>query len=96
MDIESLELNLLKSSQINDGDIILVKIDETKKSKLKKEDIQFLYEQIKKITKKDISIYFFPENLSLHLIKNHIKNIEESKAKILKTDEDEKNKEPNN
>ncbi len=87
MDIKSLEINLFKTSEIQDGDTILVKIDEEKKAKLKKEDIKFLYDQIKKIVKKDISIYFFPKDLSIDIIKNHVKNIEDSKEQILKEGE---------
>jgi hypothetical protein len=87
MDIKSLEINLFKSSEINDGDTILVKIDQEKKKNLGKEDIKFLYDEIKKITKKDISIYFFPKDLSIDIIKNHVKNIEDSKESILKEGE---------
>ena len=83
MNIKSLEINLFKTSEIHDGDTILVKIDDKQKSEFKKEDIKYLYDQIKKITKKDISIYFFPKNLSIDIIKNHVKNIEKSKDTIL-------------
>jgi hypothetical protein len=34
------------------------------------------------IKRNDISIYFFPEDLSLDIIKNNIKIIEDSKIKI--------------
>jgi len=92
MDIKSLEINLFKTSEIQDGDTILVKIDEEKKSKLKKEDIRYLYEQIRNIAKKDISIYFFPKNLSISIIKNHIKNLEFQNQNIEKEiEENEKN-----
>lgn len=84
MDITKLEINLFKTSEINDGDTILVKIDEKDKSKFTKENIKSLYDQIKKIAGKDISIYFFPKNLSIDIIKNHVKNIENSKEDILK------------
>lgn len=87
MNIESLEINLFKTSEIHDRDTILVKIDEQDKSKFTKENIKNLYDQIKKITKKDISIYFFPKNLSIDIIKNHVKNIESSKEQILKEGE---------
>lgn len=87
MDIKSLEINLFKTSEVQDGDTILVKIDEEKKSSLKKEDIKFLYDQIRNIVKKDISIYFFPKDLSIDIIKNHVKNIEDSKEQILKEGE---------
>lgn len=87
MNIESLEINLFKTSEIKDGDTILVKIEDEKKSKFKKEEIKALYDQIKKIVKKDISIYFFPKNLSIDIIKNHVKNIEDSKEDLLKEDE---------
>jgi len=65
----------------------LVKIDDEKKSKLKKEDVKALYDEIKKIVKKEISIYFFPKDLSIDIIKNHVKNIEDSKESILKEGE---------
>lgn len=84
MDIKSLEINLFKTSEINDNDTILIKIDDKEKAKFKKEDIQILYNQIQKIVKKKISIYFFPKNLSIDIIKNHVKNIEDSKEEILK------------
>jgi hypothetical protein len=94
MDIKSLEINLFKTSEINDNDTILIKIDEKEKSKLKKEDIQTLYNQIQKIVKKNISIYFFPKNLSIDIIKNHVKNIDTSKKEI--TEEAEKLNNENN
>jgi hypothetical protein len=87
MNIKSLEINLFKTSEINDGDTILVKIDDDKKKEFQKEDIKFLYDEIKKITKKDISIYFFPKYLSIDIIKNHVKNIEDSKESILQEGE---------
>ena len=83
MNIESLEVSLFKTSEIKDGDTILVKIDDEKKSKFKKDEIKALYDEIKKIVKKDISIYFFPKDLSIDIIKNHIKNIEASKEEII-------------
>ena len=83
MNIESLEVILFKTSEIKDGDTILVKIDDEKKSKFKKDEIKALYDEIKKIAKKDISIYFFPKDLSIDIIKNHIKNIEASKEEII-------------
>jgi hypothetical protein len=84
MDIKSLEINLFKTSEVQEGDTILVKISEEKRANLKKEDIKFLYDEIRKIVKKDISIYFFPKGLSIDIIKNHVKNIEDSKEQILK------------
>jgi hypothetical protein len=87
MNIKSLEINLFKTSEIKDGDTILVKIDDYEKSKFDKEKIKMLYDEINKITKKNISIYFFPKNLSIDIIKNHVKNIENSKESIL-TEED--------
>ena len=91
MDIESLEINLLKSSEINDGDTILVKIDSQQKSDLTKENIKSLFDKIKGIVKKDISIYFFPKNLSIDIIKNHVKNIEDSKNELIKENEENEN-----
>jgi hypothetical protein len=74
MDINNLELKLLKSSQVEDGDIILVKIDDKEKAGLKKEDVESLYTKITQmINKKNIGIYFFPKNISIDMIKNHVK-----------------------
>jgi hypothetical protein len=84
MDIKSLEINLFKTSEIEDGDTILVKIDDKKKSSFKQEDIRYIYDQIKQITKKNISIYFFPKHLNIDIIKHHIQNIETNKEDILK------------
>jgi hypothetical protein len=83
MNIEKLEINLFKVSEIKDGDVILVKVSGEEKANFKKENIEYIYNQIKKIAKKDISIYFFPKNLSIDIIKNHVKNIEDNKEKIL-------------
>jgi hypothetical protein len=88
MDIKSLEINLLKASQIKDGDIILVKIDDNQKKQLKQEDITALYQELKNMIKKDISIYFFPKNLSIDTIKKHVKNIEDNKEKIIEEEKD--------
>lgn len=80
IEIENLELKLLKSSQIEDGDILLVKMRQDDKNSLSKENIKHLYEQITKmINKKDINIYFFPDNMSIDIIKNYVKNMEELK-----------------
>lgn len=78
MEIESIEIKLLKSSEVKDGDTILIKIDENKKKNLTQEDIRGLYESISKMIKKNISIYFFPDYLSVDIIKKHVMNIEET------------------
>lgn len=78
MNIESLEIKLLKSSEIKDGDIIIVKINDTEKSKLDKATVKNLYEQITKMIKKEIPIYFFPSNLNFEIIKNSIESTQES------------------
>lgn len=96
MNIKSLEINLFKTSEINDGDTILVKIDNFEREKLKKEDVQVLYDKIKSIVKKDISIYFFPKNLSIDIIQNHVKNMEDSKESILKEPQKDNNNENEN
>lgn len=75
MKIEKLEIKLLESSKIQDGDIILVKIANDEKQKLSKNDIKDLYEKISNMVKKEnIGIYFFPDNLEISLIKDLIKN----------------------
>lgn len=78
MNIESLEINLFKASEIKDGDIVIVKIANDQKSKLDKENIKSLYKQITDMTKKEIPIYFFPANLDLQIIKNTIQMAQES------------------
>jgi hypothetical protein len=82
MDIETLEINLLKASEIKDNDIILVKINNEQKKNLKKEDVQDLYKKINEIVKKNITIYFFPDNLSINIIKNYIKEVEKENENI--------------
>jgi hypothetical protein len=72
MKIESLEINLLKASEIKDGDIVIIKINEKEKEKLDKNKIKHLYEKITQILKKEIPIYFFPSNLSVEIIKKSI------------------------
>ncbi len=90
MNIESLEIKLLKASEITEGDIILVKVSEKNKSKLTKEKVQSLYQQITKIiNKKNIPIYFFPDDVEMKVIKNHIQNVESQKEKIEENIEDE-------
>ena len=74
MKIENLEIKLLKSSKIEDGDNILVKINDFDKKSLSKDDIKNLYEKISSMVKKEVGIYFFPANLELSLIKDLIKN----------------------
>jgi acetamidase/formamidase len=80
MDIQSLEINLLKVSEIKEGDIVIVKIKDSEKSKISKEIIKNLYKQITNIVKKEIPIYFFPDYLSIEMIKEHI-NIVDKKLK---------------
>ncbi len=83
MNIESLEINVLKASEIKDGDSIIVKVKENDRMKLSKESVASLYKQIKGIIKKDnIPIYFFPQNISLNIIKSHVEQIENNKEKI--------------
>lgn len=81
MNIKSLEIKLLKSSEIKDGDIIIVKINDTEKSELDKTTIKNLYEKITNMIKKQIPIYFFPSDLSFEIIKNSIESTQESLKK---------------
>jgi hypothetical protein len=96
IDIKSLEINLFKASEIQDSDIILIKIDEKQRGQMNKDDIQQIYNEIKNLIKKDISIYFFPKSLSINTIKNHVLVVEDNKENIekevekLEKDSDEK------
>ena len=83
MDIETLEINLFKASEIKDEDIILVKIDAEQKKDFSKDNIESLYKQLKSLIKKDIGIYFFPKNIDINLIKNHIELNEKNKEQII-------------
>lgn len=73
MKIESLEINLLKASEIKDGDTVIVKINEFERANLDKDKIQNLYKKITDMLKKEIPIYFFPSNCTFEIIKNSIK-----------------------
>jgi hypothetical protein len=73
MKIQSLETKLLKTSKIEEGDLILVKIDSEKKKDLTPEQIKSLYSDIKSLISKDIPIVFFPDYLDIEIIKKFIK-----------------------
>jgi 2-C-methyl-D-erythritol 4-phosphate cytidylyltransferase len=90
MNIESLEINVLKASEIKDGDVIIVKIKESDKIKFSKESVTSLYKQIKDMIKKDnIPIYFFPQEIDIEILKNHVQEIEKNKEKIEETTNNE-------
>ena len=73
MNIESLETKLLKTSKIEEGDLILIKINSEKKKDLTPEQIKSFYNDIKALIKKDdIPIVFFPDYLDVELIKQII------------------------
>ena len=83
MNIEPLEVKLVKSSKIEDGDIIIVKVGSEDKKNFDTENIKNLYAQIKNmIGNKDISIYFFPKSFDIDFIKTQISNVENNKEKI--------------
>lgn len=72
MNIESLEINILKASEIKDDDVVLVKIDQDTKSKLDKDTVQKLYKQITNMVKKEIPIYFFPSDISIEVLRKTV------------------------
>lgn len=72
MNIESLEINLLKASEIKDNDVVIVKINEFEKANLDTDKIQNLYKKITDMIKKEVPIYFFPSNFTFEIIKNAI------------------------
>lgn len=83
MDIESLETKLVKSSKVEDGDIIIIKVNPNDKDSFNKETIHKLYSQIKQMLgNKNVAIYFFPKNLDIDFIKTNIQNIESNKENI--------------
>jgi hypothetical protein len=92
MKIESLEINLLKASEIKDGDIVIVKIKNAEKANLKQEDITNIYNKILDMTEKKIPIYFFPDNLNFNIIKDYVSKASEIIAKEnIQTNENEEN-----
>lgn len=83
MKIDNIEVSLFKASEIKDGDILLVKMGKEQKNNMNKDDVKNIYDKIVKMIKRsDISIYFFPKDLSIDIIKNNVKIIEDSKIKI--------------
>lgn len=91
MDIQSLEINLLKASEIKNGDILLIRVDDKERNQLTKENVRNIYDQVLKMIKRtDIGIYFFPKNLGIEIIKNHVENIENNKNQIIKTQDENK------
>jgi hypothetical protein len=72
MNIESLEINLLKASEIKDGDVVIVKIDEFEKANLDAEKIRSIYKKITDMLKKETPIYFFPSNFTFEIMKDAI------------------------
>jgi hypothetical protein len=90
MNIESLEISLFKASEIKDGDIILIKTGPEDKAKFNKDNITSIYNQIKGMVNKDISIYFFPKDFEIELIKYHVEQTEINKDKISENTPNEK------
>jgi hypothetical protein len=72
MNIESLEINLLKASEIKDGDVVIVKINEFEKANLDAEKIRSIYKKITDMLKKETPIYFFPSNFTFEIMKDAI------------------------
>jgi hypothetical protein len=93
MNIESLEIKLLKSSKIEDGDIVIVKVDNNDKEFFTKDFVKKIYDQITEmLDRKDLKIYFFPKNLDIEIIKNHVKNINDESLEKIQTNENENEK----
>ena len=72
MNLESLEINLLKASEIKDGDVVIVKINEFEKANLDAEKIRSIYKKITDMLKKETPIYFFPSNFTFEIMKDAI------------------------
>jgi hypothetical protein len=85
MKIEPLEVKLVKSSKVEDGDIIIIKVDSEDKKHFDQENIKNLYGQIRKMLgDKNISIYFFPKHFDIAFMKNQVEIIENNKNNIEK------------
>jgi hypothetical protein len=78
MKIKNVELSLLKASQVEDGDVILVRISKAFKEKMTAEKARDLYNQIKSMVAEDknIGIFFFPKEMELSLIKGYLEQAE--------------------
>ncbi len=72
MKTQSLEKKLLKTSKIEEGDLILIKINSEKKKDLTPDQIKSLYNDMRALIKKDIPIVFFPDYLDVEIIKQLI------------------------
>lgn len=85
INIESLEVKLIKSSKVEDGDIIIIKVNSDDKKHFDQDNIKSLYAQIRKMLgDKNISIYFFPKHFDISFMKNQIETIENNKNNIEK------------
>jgi hypothetical protein len=73
MKIQSLETKLLKTSKVEEGDLILVKINSEKKQDLSPEQIKSFYNDIRSLINKEVPIVFFPDYLDVEIIKKFIK-----------------------
>lgn len=97
MNIQNAEVSLLKASQIENGDVLLVRMSKKTKESMSAEKAHDLFQQIKSMVGgKEVGIFFFPKDLELSIIKNFLKKAEklvpEGSAKI----DSEENMPPNN
>jgi hypothetical protein len=77
MNIENLEVSILKTSEIKDGDTLLVKLTEEQKEAMTKESASALYNKIKSVVGPDkkISIFFFPSSMEISAIRDTINTV---------------------
>ena len=73
MKIENAEISLLKASQIQDGDVLLVRMSKKYKEQMSAEKAHKLFEQIKSMAgDKQVGIFFFPKDLEISIIRDFL------------------------
>ena len=99
MNIENAEVSLLKTSQIESGDVLLVRVSKKIKDSMSAEKAHSLYKQISEMVGPDkkVGIYFFPKDLEISVIKGFLSQSEkmfsENTNQTIEINTDEQQKE---
>jgi hypothetical protein len=73
MKIENAEVTLLKASQIEDGDVLLVRMSKKFRDGMNADKAQALHTQLSEMVgEKKIGVYFFPKDLDISVIKGFL------------------------
>lgn len=79
MEIQNAELSLFKASDIQSGDVVLVRVAKSFKDQMTGDKAQELYKQIKYMIGEDknVGIFFFPKDLDISIIKGYLEQAEQ-------------------